>query len=372
MSDPDPGWMRRALALTARARTHPNPCVGAVIVRGGVAVGEGWTYAAGRHHAEHVALDRAGSAARGATLYVTLEPCSHWSRRDGSERYPCAQRCIDAGIARVVCALEDPDDQVAGEGFARLRDAGIAVDVGLGAAQAQVAHAAYLKHRTTGLPYVVHKAAMTLDGKIAAPGGDARWVTGPEARAAVHRFRNRADALVVGVGTVLADNPSLTTRLPRGKGHDPLRVIVDSRLRTPPTARVAGPGTLFAVTAASEPGRIAAFEALGAEVEVLPAGADGRVDVSALARRLADRGYLQVLLESGGALASAWWAAGLVDRAWFFVAPKVIGGAAAPTPIDGTGLAFAMADARALGPLRIRRYGADIALEAEVNAAPKP
>jgi diaminohydroxyphosphoribosylaminopyrimidine deaminase/5-amino-6-(5-phosphoribosylamino)uracil reductase len=356
--------MRRALRLTERAWTHPNPCVGAVVVRDEQIIGEGWTTGWKGLHAEPMALQAAGEAARGATLYVTLEPCAHRVDSAGAPRVPCAIHCVQAGIARVVAALTDPDPRTSGRGFALLRESGIAVVVGEEAHRAREAHRAFLKHRTTGLPWVLHKAAMTLDGKLAAPGGDSHWITGAAARRAVHRLRHRADALVVGVGTILADDPLLTTRLDSGNGHDPIRVIVDSRLRTPSTARVARTGTVFLGTDGADATEL---RATGAEVHLLPAGQDGRVDIVAAARWLAGRGFLSVLLESGGRLAAAFWAAQLVDRALFFVAPKLIGGAAAPTPIDGDGLSDRMAQAQCLTGLRVRRYGEDIALEGNVH-----
>lgn len=367
----DAAFLRRALTLAGRGRTHPNPRVGAVLVRDGVVVGEGWHRGLGTPHAEAMAFAAAGDAARGATLYVTLEPCSHERRADGSVREPCARRCLEAGVARVVCAMEDPDRQVSGGGFARLRAAGVALEVGLYAERARELNRAYVKHRATGLPFVLHKAAMTLDGKIAAVGGDARWVSGERSRAAVHRLRARVDAVAVGVGTVLADDPSLSVRLPRGNAPDPLRVVLDSRLRTPPGARVSGPGTVVLTTeAAAETAARAVLEARGVRVVGLPADGSGRVDARAAALWLASEGLLEVLLESGGALAAAFHGAGLVDAVWFFVAPKLIGGASAPTPVDGAGLSDRMAGALRLTKMRVRRYGEDVSLEARVIADP--
>lgn len=368
----DEGWMARALAVARRGgHTHPNPAVGALVVKRGRLLGAGWHKGVGTPHAEAAAFADAGpDAARGATVYVTLEPCAHFARVDGTPRHPCAARCIEAGVARVVAAMEDPDPQVAGRGFAMLREAGIEVAVGVCEAAAREHLRAYVKQRTTGLPWVLHKAAMTLDGKIAAPGGDSKWVTGPEARGYVHRkLRHRCDAVVVGAGTVLADDPSLTTRLPsKRNGHNPLRVVIDSALRTPPGAKAAGPGTLFLCAAGGQDsaGRRAQLVATGAEAVEVAAGPDGRVAPEPAMRLLAARGVYDVLLESGGELAAAFWEAGLVDRALFFVAPKVIGGAAAPTPVGGAGLSEAMAGARPLGRLGVRRFGADIALEADV------
>ncbi|MFM7323177.1 MAG: bifunctional diaminohydroxyphosphoribosylaminopyrimidine deaminase/5-amino-6-(5-phosphoribosylamino)uracil reductase RibD [Armatimonadota bacterium] len=368
----DLAWMRRALALARRGgRTHPNPSVGAVLVRDGRLLAEGRHRGVGTAHAEADALSRAMDGVRGATLYVTLEPCVHERRPDGSARVPCTRRCIDAGIVRVVAAMEDPDPLVAGGGFRRLRADGIRVDVGVGSEAAVGILAAYVKHRTYGLPLVTHKAASTRDGKIAAVGGDARWVTGPEARRAVHRLRARADAVVVGVGTVLADDPQLDVRLAGRSVANPLRVVCDSRLRTPPTARVAVPGTLVATSEAlvsSDGARRLADR--GVEVRGYPVRADGRLDVVAIARDLARRGICEVLLEAGGTLSAAFHEAGLVDRVWFHFAPKLVGGASAPTPIDGGGLVRRMADAVRLTKVRVRRYGEDIAIEAWIDADP--
>lgn len=367
--------MRRALSLARRGTfTHPNPRVGAVIVRSDAAVGEGWHDGVGTPHAETVALARAGEAARGATLYVTLEPCSHRRRADGSPRVPCTNRVIDAGIARVVCAMEDPDTQVAGQGFARLRDAGVAVVVGVCEAEARALNHPYIKHRTTGLPYILHKAAMTLDGKTATAAGSSRWISGEESRAYVHRaLRATVDAVVVGIGTVLADDPSLTTRLTaksaKRNAHQPLRVIVDSTLRTPPSAQVAAPGTVIYTTVyTTDQGaeRAAALTDTGAVVIALPAGADGRVEVEAAMRDLAGRGALNILLEAGAELAAAFYAAHLVDAALFFVAPKLAGGRDAPTPIGGDGLARDMSRAYRTGAISVRRFGRDVALFADI------
>ena len=365
----DARFMRRALLLAARGlHTHPNPKVGAVLVQKGRIIGEGWHQGVGTPHAEADALHHAFASAKGATLYVTLEPCSHTLRRDGTPRIPCVARCIDAGIARVVCAMQDPDILVNGQGFAHLRAAGIEVIVGVEEARARALNPAFIRHRLTGLPYITHKAAMTLDGKIAAPGGDAKWITGEKAREYVHQIRSRADALLVGIGTALADDPQLTTRLPNRRNvHNPLRVIIDSRLRLPETAKVAYPGTLILTTQNADAERRRKLETLGVEIIELPADAAHRVDVIEAARTLANRGLLDVLLESGGTLAASFYQARLINRALFFIAPKIIGGANAPTPVDGDGIAPRMAEALQLGILKVRRLGMDIALEAEVT-----
>lgn len=361
-------YMRRALALARRGRTHPNPLVGAVVVKEGRIVGEGFHPKKGEPHAEVFAFAQAGTKARGATLYVTLEPCSF----TGPARTPCVVRCFDAGVTRVVAAMTDPDPRVSGRGFQQLRDHGVAVTVGVEEAAARALNAAYIKHRTTGLPYTTHKAALTLDGKIATRTGDSQWITGEAARRHAHRLRDHSDAILVGSGTVRADDPTLTTRLARGNGHDPLRVLIDSRLAVSPdaravrAARTSPAATLVAAVEGADPARRAALEKAGAEVVVLPPDAAGRVDVRALARLLAERGALSLLLEGGGELAGSFWEAGLVDRAVFFVAPKVVGGRDAKTPVEGRGQAL-LQEAIRLDKLRVRRWGEDIALEGEVQ-----
>ena len=351
MSADDKFWMGRALRLTNRVKTHPSPGVGAVIVKGGELLSEGWTYHTPKVHAEAMALAVAGERARGATLYTTLEPCSHWQRPDGSLRTPCTHHCIQAGVSRVVAATLDPNPQVSGEGFMQLRAAGIALEVGVGEEQAKEAHRAFLKHQRTGLPFVTHKAAMTLDGKLAASHSASLAITSEPARRAVHRLRTKSDAVIIGVGTVLADDPDLTVRLVRGSNPTP--VIFDSQLRTPQAAKLNRPGTLILTCVEGTP-------RWDAEILTLPADASGRVSVPAALALLAERGLLELLLESGGALAAAFWAAAAVDRVLFFIAPKLIGGSHAPTPLDGSGLVLP----QELMNLRVRRYGADIAISA--------
>ncbi|MDX1933840.1 MAG: bifunctional diaminohydroxyphosphoribosylaminopyrimidine deaminase/5-amino-6-(5-phosphoribosylamino)uracil reductase RibD [Capsulimonadales bacterium] len=364
----DQAFMRQALRLALKAvgRTHPNPLVGALVVRDGRIIGRGWHRGVGTDHAETMALAAAGEAARGATIYVTLEPCAHFVGLNGQPRLPCAERCVRAGVARVVCAIADPDVRVNGNGFAHLRAAGIEVSVGTEEAAARTLNLPFLRHRTLGLPFILHKAAMTLDGKIAAPDGSARWITGGRSRRYVHRLRNRVDAIVVGIGTILTDDPSLTVRLPSGNGRDPLRVIMDSRLRTPVGARVVRPGTLFLTTEETDSPKGRRLVEAGAEVRTVPADDNGRVDVVRAMELVAARGCLAVLLESGGELAAAFHRAKLINRVIYFIAPKLIGGAG-PTPIDGTGLAAGMAEAFVTGSLRVRRFGEDIAITADVG-----
>lgn len=357
--------MQQALRLARRAagRTSPNPLVGAVIASGGVVVGRGHHARAGTDHAEIVALRRAGNRARGATLYVNLEPCAHTGRTG-----PCTEALIDAGIRRVVAAMRDPDPRVDGRGIARLREAGIEVEVGLLEDQAQRLNEPYVKHRRTGMPFVTLKWAMSLDGKIGADRGSATALTGEAARRYAHSLRNTHDAVLVGVQTVLADDPQLTCRL--SGGRNPLRVVLDSRLRTPLEARVvagmAEAPTLIATTAAAPPAQVEAMRRAGVEVLVLDQAPQG-VDLRALMEELGRRGVLSVLVEGGGTVNASALAAGVVDKVIALVAPRLIGGSLAATPVDGPGLAGVSGAVR-LSEVRTRRLGEDISIEGKVEA----
>lgn len=349
--------MRRALRLAerARGRTSPNPLVGAVLVKGGRVVGEGFHPRAGEPHAEIFALKAAGAEARGATLYLTLEPCTHFGRTP-----PCAPAVIAAGVARAVIAMEDPNPRVNGGGVAQLRAAGIPVTVGLLGDAARRQNEVYLKWITRGLPFVTFKTAITLDGKIATRTGDSRWVTGEQARARVHRLRAEHDAILVGIGTVRADDPLLTARLPRAR--NPLRVVVDARAELPLDSRIgrtlAEVPTLVATTTEAPAARCHALRSAAAQVAELPAR-EGRVDLAALMAELARRQVTSVLLEGGAEIAASMLAAGLVDKVVVFVAPKIVGGRAAPGPVGGEGVAR-MADALPLHDIRCRRVGEDL------------
>jgi len=364
MGSGDQDWMRRALSLARRAlgRTSPNPAVGAVLVRNGEMVGWGATHRAGGPHAEVVALRRAGEFARGATLYVTLEPCSHYGRTP-----PCCDALIRAGVARVVCAVQDPSPHVHGTGLARLRDAGIQVEVGLFAEEARRLNEAFFTYIECGRPFVLLKYAISLDGKTATRTGDSRWISSEASRRHVHGLRRVYDAVMCGVGTVLADDPQLTPR-PRGRARVgfPWRVVVDSHARTPVTASILKEArrsrVLIATTDQAPLDRVRALEAAGAQVKLLPA-ADGRVDVGALLAELGRMEITSLLLEGGGELAAAFLQRGLVDKLLAFVAPVLVGGRAAPSPVMGEGVAK-MADAVRLERVRVRRFGEDVAIEA--------
>lgn len=364
MIDKHANFMRHAISLARRGvgKTSPNPAVGAVVVRDGTMVGEGWHRRAGTPHAEIHALRQAGGLARGSDLYVTLEPCSHFGRTP-----PCADAVIAAGVARVYVGMVDPNPLVSGQGIERLRRAGITVETGLMEQECRLLNGPFIKHVTTGRPLVVLKSAMTLDGKTATTCGDSRWVTGEPARRMVHRLRATMDGVMVGVGTLLADDPELTVRLV--KGRTPLRIVVDSELRTPVTARIlasGGGGGVLLATVSPDRARIAALTAAGAEVVVCVKSGD-RVDLTDLLERLGARGIQSILLEGGETLAGEMLRQGLIDRFLFFVAPKLVGG-------EGKGIfagsgAGLMQDAVPLRIDRVSRIGADILLEAYPEAA---
>jgi diaminohydroxyphosphoribosylaminopyrimidine deaminase/5-amino-6-(5-phosphoribosylamino)uracil reductase len=318
--------MDRALELGRGVRrlTAPNPWVGCVIVRDGEIVGEGATRPPGGAHAEAVALEAAGERARGATVFTTLEPCSHHGRTG-----PCTGALIAAGVARVVSALEDPDPQVAGRGHAALRAADISVEVGVGAVEATHLLAPYLVHRREGRSFVVLKAATSLDGRVTASDGASRWITGPAARADAHERRADSQAVLVGSGTALADDPALSVRDTAGPhGPPPLRVVVDGRGRVPATGALFDPTLAPTLVVTTERARAtvrAAWAATGATVEVVAAGEDRGVDLLELVRLLARAGVLQVLVEGGPTLHAGFLEAGLVDRIVAYVAPTLLG-----------------------------------------------
>ncbi len=320
----DEVFMRRAvdLALRAQGRTSPNPVVGAVIVRSGRAIGEGYHRRAGLPHAEIEALRKATRPVRGATVYVNLEPCSHYGRTP-----PCAQALIEAGVARVVIGMTDPNPQVRGRGIRRLRRAGIAVTTGVLKELCQRTNEDFAVAIQTGLPFVTLKLAASLDGRIATASGDARWISGEASRRKVHELRNHVDAILVGAETVLADDPQLTCRI-RG-GRDPLRVILDGRLRISPQAQVCGlsskAATVIATTRRAAQLRGAAFERVGVEILAFP-GKRGKILLRPVLEILAQRGAKHVLIEGGGQVAAAALQEGLVHRLLFFYGAVLLGG----------------------------------------------
>jgi len=362
-ADADARHMARALELAARGlgRTFPNPPVGAVLVRGNRVVGEGWHHRAGGPHAEILALRAAGAHGRGATLYVTLEPCTHFGRTP-----PCLDALLPLGLRRVVVAMADPNPRVRGRGIAGLRRARIPVVVGPGAEEARRLTAGYTMRMRHGRPLISLKLATTLDGRIAAAGGDARWVTGAAARRLAHGLRAVSDAVLVGAGTVRADDPRLTCRL-RG-GHDPIRIVVAGpALRLPAHARVlagGGPPTWVVAPANAAPGRVAALRRRGVDVLLVP-GADGRVPFDALAQALGARGLTSVLVEGGGDVAAAALRARVVDRLVLFVAPRLLGGDGVAA-IGALGIRGMRTALRVEGP-SVARVGDDLVLEGRVR-----
>ncbi len=334
----DRRFMQLALALGRRGlgRTWPNPAVGAVVVKDGVIVGRGWTQPGGRPHAEPEALRRAGEAARGATLYVTLEPCSHFGKSP-----PCADAIIAAGISRVVAAIEDPNPEVAGKGHAKLRAAGIAVDVGLFAEEAARDHAGHFRRVRDKRPHVILKLAVSADDKIGAAGGKPVAITGEAARTRVHLLRAQSDAILVGIGTVLADDPLLTCRLPGMAVRSPARVVLDRALRIPGSSRLvhsARETPLWVVASElAEAPAAARLGAAGAQVlRIAPTSASG-LDLKAVLHALAEKGITRLMVEGGSRVASSFVAADLVDEVWLLRAPEAIG-AGGIAALDALGL----------------------------------
>ncbi|MDK2821083.1 MAG: diaminohydroxyphosphoribosylaminopyrimidine deaminase [Clostridia bacterium] len=339
MESKDIEFMKRALSLARKGlgRTSPNPAVGAVIVRDNKIVGEGYHQKAGTPHAEIHALREAGEAARGSTIYVTLEPCCHYGRTP-----PCTEAIIKAGIRRVVAAMADPNPKVAGGGLKFLRQKGVEVEVGVLEKEARRLNEAFIKYIVTGKPWVTLKMALTLDGKIATRTGVSRWITGRTSRNKAHQLRDTHDAVMVGIGTVLADDPRLTTRLPEKKGRDAVRVILDSRLRIPLSAKVVNldspAKTIIATSEAAPLDSINRLKEKGVEVLVLPAS-EGLVDWNSLLDTLAKRSITSILLEGGAGVNATALEAGIVDKVIAFIAPKIFGGTEAPGPVAGIGIA---------------------------------
>lgn len=360
----DERWMAETLVLAARAKglTSPNPMVGAVVIRDGVAVGRGFHARAGAPHAEAEALRAAGARAKGATLYVTLEPCNHAGRTPA-----CVEAILSAGIRRMVAAVADPNPRVRGGGADALRRAGVDVMVGCLEAEARALNRVFLTAMERLRPHVTLKCAMTLDGKIAAFDRSSRWITGETARREAHRLRSENDAIVVGIGTVLADDPALTVRTEPPWPREPLRVVVDSRCRLPLTARLIESGSparaVAAVADEAPAARVGAVASRG--VTVLQCKSrEGRVDVADLCARLFALDVQGLLVEGGGELSWAFVEAGLVDRVAVFVAPMLLGGASAPTPVGGRGLT--LGGALRLRAVEIRPVGEDWLIEADV------
>nr|WP_282706879.1 bifunctional diaminohydroxyphosphoribosylaminopyrimidine deaminase/5-amino-6-(5-phosphoribosylamino)uracil reductase RibD [Natroniella acetigena] len=328
--------MSLALDLAKRAlgRTSPNPLVGAVIVKEGEVIGTGFHHYAGGFHAEVNVLKDVGEEAKGATMYVTLEPCSHYGKTP-----PCAKFIIESGIKKVIIAMKDPNPKVAGKGIEMLETAGVETEVGLLKEEAAKLNEDYIKYMKTNTPFVILKNAMTLDGKIATKKGDSKWITGEESRAFVHQLRDQVDGILVGIGTALADNPRLTTRLPEG-GEDAIRIVLDGKLRIPLDANLviqkSSAPTIIATTEQAD--QVKKIKLKEAGVEIIEAGTDNRVDLEKLLDELGKRELISLLVEGGSQVNSSFLEAKLVDKLYYFIAPKIIGGKEAIPVVAGTGV----------------------------------
>ena len=365
-------YMQMALALAARGRgrTLPNPMVGAVVVHEGRVVGRGWHATFGGPHAEVNALDEAGGAGRGATLYVTLEPCNHTGKTP-----PCTQRILAAGIKKVVVGTSDPNPKVQGGGTAYLRAQGLEVETGVCEAAAIRLNEAFNHYIQTQRPFVILKCAATLDGRIATRTGDARWVTGEVSRGYVHELRHEAAAIMVGIGTVRADDPSLTTRLANEGGVDPARIILDTRLTIDPQAKVLRQASAAPTIVVVGPDNTAkqrdAIQSAGGRLLVAPLDR-GRVDLAWLVDRLGTMGFASLLIEGGGQVAGAALRRGIVDKFYLFYAPKLLGGDDGVPLCGGQGPEH-MRDSLPLQIATIHRFGADFMVEAyPQGASPMP
>jgi diaminohydroxyphosphoribosylaminopyrimidine deaminase / 5-amino-6-(5-phosphoribosylamino)uracil reductase len=361
-------YLMRAIELAerARGRTSPNPLVGAVIVKDGRVLGEGWHHAAGQPHAEREALAACRDAPAGATMYVSLEPCCHEGRTP-----PCTDAIAEAGIARVVVASDDPSEHASGRGLGILRDEGIAVEVAHGAAAyaARLINQPFRKHAKTGRPHVLFKSAMTLDGKVATSSGDSQWISGEESRARSHLWRAEADAVAVGIGTALADDPLLTARVEGGVERQPARVVFDSEARLPGSSqlvRTAREVPLFLVCSrAASRASTDALEAAGVEVIVATGENEGARVRSALSE-LGNRGIQSMLLEGGPHLAGAFLDAGEIDEVRLFVAPMLLGGRHSRVPLEGQGVQAIDAARRALAS-EVERVADDVLIRARMT-----
>ena len=358
----DQTFMQQALALAEKGRgwTSPNPMVGAVVVKNGTIVGRGYHQRAGGPHAEVNAIDDAGEKADGATIYVTLEPCNHFGRTP-----PCTRKILDAGIKRVVVAMTDPNPGVTGGGNQYLVGHGVDVTTGICEKEAKCLNEGFITWVTTGRPFVIAKCAATLDGRIATRNGDSKWVTGPAAREVVHQIRHAVDGIMVGVQTAIADDPSLTTRLEGENGSDPTRIILDTHLSMPPTAKMlhqesdAPTWIICGPTAPAE--RQSALEAAGARVMKGALGAN-RIDLSLLMDQLGSEGITSLLIEGGGTVMGAALTSGIVDKICFFYAPKILGGDDGIPVCRGKG-PETMQGSIAVNDLTVSQVGPDVMLQ---------
>lgn len=355
-------WMTLDLARQGRGRTSPNPMVGAVVVKDGEVVSTGYHKEAGSPHAEVVALQKAGEKARGATLYANLEPCSHKGKTP-----PCVEAITEAGIKKVVVSMTDPNPVVNGKGISFLRDRGIKVKVGILEEKARHLNEIFIKYITTRRPFVIVKAAMSLDGKIATREGDSRWITGEKSREMAHRLRSRADGIVVGIETVLHDDPALTTRLTDDKdlNRDAARIILDSKARLPLDAKVIDSDSdapaIVAVTEEAPRERCDALVQKGVEVITLPSGNDGKISLDALLEELGRREMTCLLVEGGGMVNYSFLAKDLIDKVYLFLAPIICGGRNAPTSFSGEGI-DKLNKAWSVSNIELKQYGEDLLL----------
>jgi len=362
----DSQFMRVALDLARRGEgfVAPNPMVGAVVVKNDAVIGRGYHEALGKPHAEANALNQAGDETQGATLYVNLEPCNHQGRTP-----PCTEAILQAGIRRVVIGMEDPNPRVTGGGIPYLQQNGIEVTTGVCEAAARKLNEFFVKHVSTGRPFVIVKCASTLDGRIASRTGDAKWISGEASRQFVHRLRHAVDAILVGIGTVRADDPGLTTRISGFSGRDPQRIILDTHLSISPDARLldrkSDADTLLAVGPSASRQACRKLERPGLEILRLPLR-DGNVDLQVLMQQLGERNISSVLIEGGGAVIGSALRAGIVDKLMVFFAPKLLGGDDGVPICRGRG-ADRIADGIMLEDVQVRRFGADVMVEAYIQ-----
>ncbi len=351
-------------AVRARGRTSPNPLVGAVLVKDGQVLATGYHKKAGTPHAEINALAKAEGEAKEATLYVTLEPCSHHGRTP-----PCCEAVWRSGVQRVVVGMTDPNPLVAGQGLRFLTEKGVAVLSGVLAEECRRINRPFCRWITTGTPWVIMKAGLSLDGRIAARNGRAAWITNEQSRLYVHRLRDQVDAILVGIGTALADDPALTTRLPGANHRDPLRVVLDRDLRLPPTARMLGQEssarTLIFCGPGTETGRRLALERAGAEIMPVGLGADGELELPQVLAELGKQQVTSLLVEGGSRVHGAFWARGLVQQVNIFYGPLILGGDGVPL-VPGLGLER-VEQATRLHEVRFRRFGDDLMIEGLVG-----
>ena len=355
----DEYWMKRALRLAekGRGRTSPNPMVGAVLIREGKAVGEGYHAKAGKAHAEIVALQAARGEARGATLYLNLEPCAHHGKTP-----PCAPEVIEAGVKRVVIGMEDPNPLVKGKGIEILRRAGLELEVGILERECRRLNEAFCKYILKKEPFVILKVAATLDGKIATRTGDSKWISGEASRRFVHKLRDQVDGVLVGIGTVLKDDPLLTARA-RG-GRDPYRIVLDSRLNIPEEARVIGTSpskAIIAATALAPKDRIEKFEKRGVQIFIFDSK-EGKVDLRSCLSKLGEIGMMSLLVEGGSQVNGSFLDEGVIDKFFLFLSPKLIGDHQAPGIFGGRGVSN-LHEAIALKEMKAKRIGEDILIE---------